>query len=198
VAAFRYFADPHAYSTYTVEPQLCDSCGRQVPGYRGPFYGIRDVKFICEDCLASGALAALEQQTNDPDMAALRRQLAELRADLSESERDEVVAERTDELTHRTPHLVTWQDLTWPAHCGDYCRFLKEAGKPDLERLAAPKDGKSFLAAKLYGGLDTDLDDLWHTVRHDSPKDGRIAYDVGIWLFQCLACGDHVLLWDAS
>lgn len=125
--------------------------------------------------MASGALSVLGHHTNDPDVAALRRQLVELRPDLSESERDEVVAQRTDELTHRTPHLVTWQDLTWPAHFADYCRFLKEAGKLDLDRLAAPEDGKYFLAAKLYGGLDTNLDDLWSAVRPDSPKELRVG-----------------------
>lgn len=198
VATFRYFAEPHAYSTYTPERHVCDSCGRNLPGYRGPFYGIRHVEFICEDCLVSGALLRLEQQTNDGDVTTLRRQLAVRRPDLSESGREKIVADRTDELEHRTPLIVTWQDLTWPAHCGDYCRFLKEAGKPDLEGLAAPGNGKSFFVKHLYEPVDTDLDYLWECVRPDSPKDGQDPYDLGVWLFQCLGCSDYVLLFDSS
>jgi uncharacterized protein CbrC (UPF0167 family) len=198
VATFRYFAEPHAFSTYTIEPAVCASCQRQLPGYRGPFYGLGEFSFVCEECLASGALLKFGQSTNEGDVIALRQQLATLRRDLPESERDRLLKERTDELAHRTPHLVTWQDWDWPAHCGDYCRFLKEAGKLDLERIAAPGDAKSFLARNLRDGHETDLDYLWQCIRPDSPKDGRVAYDVGLWLFQCLTCAEYVLVWDAS
>ena len=198
VATFRYFAEPHAYSSYTLEPEACDSCGRRLPGYRGLFYGTRDINFVCEECLARGALAALGQETNEPDIRALRQQLGQLRPELSEPEREELIKERTDELIHRTPAPETWQPFLWPAHCGDYCRFLKEAGKPDLDQLAGGLDGKAFLAASLYGGLQTDVNDLWHSIRADSPKNREGAHDVGVYLYQCLSCGHHIVLWDVN
>ena len=167
-------------------------------GYRGPFSGTRDVNFVCEKLLARGALTALGQETNEPDIGALRQQLAQLKPELSESEREEIIKERTDELIRRTPAPVTWQPFFWPAHCGDYCRFLKEAGKPDLEQLAVGFDGKAFLAANAYRGLGTDVNDLWRSIRADAPKNREGAHDVGVYLYQCLSCGHYVVLWDVN
>lgn len=61
---FRYFHDPHNFSTYTLEPQQCEICGEHRPGYGGSFYGPEDLDFVCEDCLANGKLAERNFTTN--------------------------------------------------------------------------------------------------------------------------------------
>jgi uncharacterized protein CbrC (UPF0167 family) len=111
---------------------------------------------------------------------------------------DNWVRERTAELEQRTPTLVTWQDFFWPAHCGDYCCFLKEVGKPDLSRIAPDGDGQAFFVAHLLDADNTDVNSVWLGVREDSPDDNSVPYDIGVYLFCCLHCGQSVIMWDGT
>lgn len=198
-ATFRYFAHPHQFSTYREEPAQCELCGHSGPGYAGPFYGPRDLDFICEECLAIGRLVDIGVSTNQGDNAALRAQLREVQPRLRDEEHEQLVRGRTVELEYQTPHLVTWQDFFWPAHCGDYCHFIKEVGQPELALLAPDGDGPSFLVAHAPDIADmAHAMEVWEGVRPDVPLDGRVAYSIGIYLFQCLNCGECVLLWDCD
>ena len=199
-ATFRYFRNPHRFSTYSERLQACDLCRETKPGYRGPFYGSGRAEFVCEGCLAVGKLAEQGLATNDGDVGALRRQLHDLNPALDEERCERLVRERTTELERRTPHLVTWQDFEWPAHCGDYLCFIEEVGQPDLNALAQDGDGCSFLATHLHEQYREQLPtvELWSSIRPDSPRDNANAYTVGVWLFQCLHCGMYVILWDCE
>jgi len=108
------------------------------------------------------------------------------------------VWERTAEVEQRTPSPVTWQHLSWPAHCGDYACFIGEVGQPDLNALAPNGDGKAFLAEHLHEAMLMLETDIWDWIRPDSPKDASTSYSVGVYLFQCLHCGHYLILWDVD
>src|SRR5438552_2877739 len=117
---YRLFQMPHRFSTYKPQPRRCELCGETRPGYDGPFYGVEDIDFVCEPCLHAGRLRDRNLFTQTGDVESLRYQLSVYHREMSETERESLITERNDELEHRTPHLVTWQDMEWPAHCGDY------------------------------------------------------------------------------
>ena len=164
------------------------------------FDGCARVEFVCEECLVSGMLADLDVRTNEGDMSALHEQLQEKIPELVEAEIEMLVKQRTAELEHRTPHLITWQDFFWPAHCGVYCCFIKEVGKVDLNELAPDGDGRAYLSAHLHGDLidSTDTSSIWEEIRPDSLKDNSDAYAIGVYLFRCLICGAYTILWDSQ
>lgn len=189
---YTYFLHPHEFSTYTHEPHTCDLCGKEQAGYRGPFYGVNEIEFVCESCLAHGKLAEVDAFTNEGHVALLQEQLQEMHPNLSEADLKRIVNDRNVELVHKTPHVVTWQDFFWPAHCGDYCCFLKEAGKADLNPIA-PEGRVHLLFEDL---LEEDFEYLWNAVRPDSPADNSVAYSLGVYLFQCLHCQKYIVLHD--
>lgn len=107
---YRYFALPHAFSTYTPEPQTCGLCGNERAGYLGLFVATRgedDIEFVCEECMAAGRLRAIGASTNQGDHKALREQVATLHPDLSGEEQEALVAMRTNELEHATSTAIT-------------------------------------------------------------------------------------------
>jgi uncharacterized protein CbrC (UPF0167 family) len=197
---FRYFEHPHSFSSYQLEPETCGICGHQRAGYRCVFHGPKaPFDFVCEDCLASGRLAEHDLSTNAADRAALEQQLRQLRPPLDGTALQTQVQACTAEVEQRTPPVVTWQYFQWPAHCGDYCRFVQEVGKRDLNRLAANRDGLAFFATHTREIQDlAHAQEVWPYIRPDSPRDGKNAYDVAVYFFDCLKCGQPVMLWDCS
>jgi uncharacterized protein CbrC (UPF0167 family) len=198
-ATFRHFRDPHRFAAYSAEPQACDLCGQERPGYSSGFCGEADLDFVCEPCLQAGRLAEQGCFTVDPNLRELESQLRTGFPDWDEVKVKAVAKERTDELMVRTPKPLTWQDFLWPAHCGDYCCYIGEVGKPDLKALAPSGDGRAFLTAHLHPDeAGTDVADLWNSVRPNSPMTHPEAYSVGVYLFQCLHCGQYVIHWDCD
>jgi len=192
---FRYHHNPHKFSTYSLELGNCDFCSQKTPGYKGPFYGTNNVNFVCEECLIVGKLAERNAFTNEGDFGSLKKEIQQKQPQLNESEIVRLAKIANDELCHRTPHVVTWQDFLWPVHCADYCGVIKEAGKPDLLKIA-PMDEVRLM----FGSIDDEnFKDWFETgIRPDSPNDNLIAYSIGVYLFQCLHCQKYIVLWDTD
>jgi uncharacterized protein CbrC (UPF0167 family) len=200
---YRYFAAPHAFSTYSPTPRRCDLCHAELPGYGGPFAGglpdSPQVKHVCEGCLRTGMLESYGLCANSADRPALSAQLCARFPHAGRAWMEKLVTARTATVERCTPSLVTWQSLTWPAHCGDYCRYLKEVGRPDLVLLAPDSDGRAFLARHAKGILNANhADELWEGIRPDAPADNAVAYATGVYLFRCRTCARSVILWDSD
>ncbi len=191
---FRYFPQPHEFSTYTASSKLCAFCKQQKPGYDGPFYSQVQISFVCEECLISGKLTEVGATTNEGNLGALVDQIRQSHPGLDDVQIRDVVAPKQVELEQRTPRIVTWQGLFWPAHCGDFCSFIKEAGKPDLLRIATRDRMHQIFGAQ----DDKKFGQFWESIRSDSPSDNTQPYSIGVYLFQCLHCGEYVALWDCD
>ncbi|HET8538462.1 MAG TPA: CbrC family protein [Anaeromyxobacter sp.] len=193
IPTYRYFRNPRAevVSTWQDEPAACDLCGEEGPGYAGPYRGEGDADFVCEPCLLAGKLGDADLSTNEGDVGTLREQLAHLAV----PERDRLVRERTDELSHRTPGLVTWQELFWPACCGDYARFEGEVGREELDGLAGGGDGWRWFVEHVREPLPDGFgpEDL---PPHAS-RPGK-QWSLVVYHFRCTSCGKSLLHWDCD
>lgn len=201
---YRYFRDPHHFSSYQTTPERCDICGETRPGYGGVYYGIsEDVDFVCEPCMIGGRIAEKGQQTNDGNIELVGEQLQRRHPEWSAEQIAATAAERLLELQTRTPGMITWQDTDFPVHCGDFCCFLKNAGRPDYKAISELHDGyNAWFASMDFSGyklseVAEQAKFLWEEcLRDDSPKDGETASSAEFYLFQCLVCGTYITLWD--
>ena len=193
---FRYFKDPHHFSSYNVAGEMCPFCGLTRAGYSGGFYGESDqddLEFICEVCLLAGKLTEKGLLLNEA--VELRPDIRDYYPQLSETEATTLTQQRTAELEQRTPGILAWQPLLWPVHCSDFCCFVKEAGQLDMHRLAPDGNGRAFFEAHLE---EPGRDDIWETVRPEAPVDNSVGYSVGVYLFQCIECGEYLITWDCD
>jgi uncharacterized protein CbrC (UPF0167 family) len=196
---YQYFADPQNFSTWSEHPQECSLCGQEKPGFEGPFYGEEEVDFVCEDCLAGGAIIESGANTNDGDMDSLREQIAELHPEFKEEQVAREVERKFAALGEQTPPMATHGPLLWPAHCGDFCQFIKEVGRTDLEALAPRQDGLAFMMMHL---VETepgqDPQKIYAAMRTEATQNNHISHSPAVYLFKCLTCAEQFLLSDTE
>ena len=195
---FRYFRSPRSFAPFVSEPRECTLCHITKLGYNGPYFGREELDFACEDCIANGSLVAAGFSTNEGDEPSVRGGLTIANREQSLDFIRAEAARRTLVLAAHTPHASTWQPFAWPVHCSDYCCYLKEAGQVDILGLSS-NDSVAFLATHLGVGYSIgSASDLWHMMRPDSPNDLSEPWSTSFYLFQCLDCSDHVVLWDSD
>lgn len=194
---YKYFADPQNFSTWSDHPQECTLCGEEKPGFEGPFYGEDDVEFLCEDCLAAGSIVETGANTNDGDMESLREQIAEAKPNLKDEQVAHEVEQKFAVLGEQTPPMATHGPLLWPAHCGDFCQFVKEVGRADLEALAPYGDAQAFLMMHLVETTPgQDADKILRSMRPEATVNNHMSHSPAVYLFKCLACDESFILSD--
>lgn len=196
---YPYFADPEHFSTWSDHSQECSLCGEEKPGFEGPFYGEDEIEFICENCLERGEIVEIGATTNDGDMESLREQIVEMQPNLKEEQVARQVEQKYAALAEQTPPMATHSPLLWPAHCGDFCIYIKEAGRADLQKLAPGADSHAFfLMHFLQSDQHQDAEKIHARMRRESTENNHISHSPAVYLFQCRNCDEYFLLSDAE
>ena len=194
---YDYFADPANFSTWSYEPQDCPICGDEAPGFEGPFYGEEDIDFLCEKCLRSGVVVEFGATTNDGDMEGLREQITERMSFLSPEQIAREIEKKLTLLTERTPPLATHTPLPWPAHCGDFCVFVKEVGLDELKEMAPGGDAERFFHQYYQAVDDRDNpESIYKRIHPGSLENNHETHSPAVYLFRCRECSKPVILSD--
>lgn len=166
---FKYHDNPLKSKVFKQgAKQVCQCCNDTIDTwYTGPFYSIKDITCLCEDCICSGKAA---ETFNGSFIGS---------ADYIDNFNKYV------ELIYKNPGIYSYQDLKWPSHCNDYCKFINYVTWEDLIKL---KIDKSIIYNKDKNGFSLE------TLKENITKNGYIKG----YLFQCLSCKKYILLADCS
>lgn len=198
---FKYFENPELFVGLRDTETICDTCQQTKLCFDAEtFYGADDLNSICPECLQTGKLADIDATTCDGDIKNLIGQLKQLNPSLTDEEIQEIAKQKTVELETTTPHLITWQDWSWPCSDGDYCKFIGYGSKPFYTDLAKNIPVEEFFKASFYepefynDGLWTDgLPDKLIKDYKDSSQYGTLFY-----VFKSLNSDKIITTWDSD
>ena len=90
--------------------------------------------------------------------------------------------EQAVDILSRTPPVPWIQENEWPAHCGDFCRYLGEWDQARLTAAAPDGNGLAFLWSILpqASRARRDRDELWEELGNEW---------AAVYVFECLTCG---------
>ena len=210
---FRYIKEPIPRNVYFgKEVGICNICHEKKAGMDAGVFSIRgNLGFVCTDCLSGGRLQKktekdqepmfqdrFEALVNEANPYQLAVQLKKQNPNLSDKEAKRIADERTEEVMYRTPSFSSWQEHSWPNHCGDYCELQGEVGQEELNHLTPDSQGRKLLANMLFwegdyprdlesdfGGMTTD--DFWKYLPDHAPRNNTDPTSYLI-LFKCLEC----------
>lgn len=131
---FKY--SPNAYKVDVFEniEGICSVCNekRQVK-YKGSFYSLEDLEYICPWCIANGN-AAEKYDGEFNDYCGIEG----VSSDPNNGE-PTIQNELLLEITNKTPSYISWQQQVCLTHCNEPCAFIDYADtktiKPILEEL---------------------------------------------------------------
>ena len=199
---FTYFVDPDNFAN-TEKNCSCDLC-KQKSDY---CLNVEDYELdrklkVCYDCVLNGRLEELEIKLNNILYPHIDKEyLANLKKifpKLSNKELESKYLDQSRILTYLTPALVTWQDLYWPYHCGDYCEYLQMAGTEDLNEFVTNSDGKGFLEKHLTpDSLGWTIDELWSSLKPGTMKNFNDNWSPTAYIFRCLTCKEYFIHVDS-
>jgi len=180
---FKYHPNPIETGAFkTDESKICDCCEQEADiYYDGHFYSIKNVEYLCPDCIASGKAAdkfdgefqdylSIEGISPDPAVP-------------SAFDNPEAI----DEVTKRTPGYSGWQQEVWLTCCGDLCAFMGYVGWPEVERMGLADEISKDMAEEF--GTDA-VETAKKYCRNGSSLQG--------YLFRCLHCKKHRLHADCD
>ena len=170
---FRYYPDPLKWGDLKDDRAVvCDCCAKKTSVYYdGAFYSLKNVEFLCPECIASGKAA--EQFSG-----------AFIDIDSCDPVSDD---EKVMELTTRTPSYCGWQQEHWVACCDDYCAFVGYVTWADIKKLGLEGEVRSTYS---YDRCMVDIDTAAQALIKDGSMQG--------YLFRCLHCGKHHLYVDMA
>ena len=165
---FKYHPDPLKTGMFKNDRTVtCECCGNQTDVYYyGPFYSVQNIDFFCPQCIASGKAA--------------EKYNGEFQDEMSTDKVSDPA--KTDELIHRTPGYSGWQQEYWLAHCDDYCAFLGYYTWKQLEEM----------------GIDKEVEETYRedVCMLDFPEAKDYLQNNEGYLFKCLHCGKHFIIYD--
>jgi uncharacterized protein CbrC (UPF0167 family) len=192
---FPYIHDLR-YTCDNTKPETCVVCGHHGRAYwlmRMHAEG-HDEFFVCEICLSSGRLAEKDLFVNNADYANLSEQLKSVHPELTEEQHQSLVSERTSEVQQRTPRPSVLNMFAWPAHCGDYAVYYRQAYADDLNQIAPNGDGKAFFLAHLPSRYVQNHDETAVNQDWENHLDGFWRF----YLWRCRVCQIYLLTYDCD
>lgn len=178
---FKYHLDPIRTGSFKFDKKVkCDCCEKETTVYyTGPFYSIKDIDYLCPQCIANGAAS---EKFNGEFQDYLSLDNISEQEDINPSMLQEDA--KINELIHRTPGYSGWQQEIWLSHCNDYCAFVGYVGWDEIKDIL--DDFVDIESDCTELGLS--MDELPNYLYNGGSCQG--------YLFQCLHCKKYRLHFD--
>lgn len=164
---FTYHPNLYSNDIVKYEEGICQCCGKKVNIFINFMYAEEDVSCICLECVQNGKAAKKFNGTFIQD------------ADpISSKEKEEI-------LFKHTPGYSSWQGEYWLACCDDYCNYLGDVGRKDLDELGITDEVIKEYCDEFCSG-EFDL------IKNNIEAKGSISG----YLFRCRYCDKYKLYVD--